>query len=308
MRRDSVTPASSNLDNSATSGGSLSEAQRAHYWEAGYLFPLTVLSEDEVAHYHGQLTDIEREHPPGLPQPLGSYLRIQSHCVLPMAAQLATHPTVLNAVESILGPDLMIWGAEFFIKEAKSDSVVSMHQDLTYWGFGETSDQVTAWIALTPSTVESGCMDLVYGSHKNPILPHTDTHADNNLLSRGQEINVDVSDSDRTHVILQPGQMSLHHGLAIHGSQPNRSEQRRIGFAIRYVNPSAKQTSVRREYAMLARGVDRSDAFIHFCAPTEPFSAASLSLHAEIVDAQSRVLGAGMAADQQLYGGSPGRA
>jgi ectoine hydroxylase-related dioxygenase (phytanoyl-CoA dioxygenase family) len=198
--------------------------------------------------------------------------------------------TVLDAVESIIGPNLMIWGADFFIKEPHSPTRVSMHQDLTYWGFGETSNQVTAWIALSPSTVESGCVDLVKGSHKNPILPHTDTQAEDNILSRGQEVAVDVTDEDRTHIILAPGQMSLHHGLAIHGSNPNSSNERRIGYAIRYINPDAQQQSARREYAMLARGVDRSQAFIHYAPPTSLFSDTSLALYEEIKQMQSKVL------------------
>ena len=180
-----------------------------------------------------------------LPQPLGTYKRVNAHCVMPLAARLAQDRRVLDAVEGILGPDLMIWSAEFFIKEPRTSQIVGMHQDLTYWGLGETSDQVTAWIALSPATRASGCMDFVAGSHKNPIMPHTDTFSENNLLSRGQEIAVDVAEADKTHIELQPGQMSLHHGLTFHGSGPNTSDDRRIGFAIRYLNPNARQAGGR---------------------------------------------------------------
>jgi ectoine hydroxylase-related dioxygenase (phytanoyl-CoA dioxygenase family) len=211
------------------------------------------------------------------------------------------HPAVLNAVESVLGPNIMIWGAEYFIKEAHADSIVSMHQDLTYWGFGETSDQVTAWIALSPSTLESGCMNLVRGSHKNPILEHTDTHAENNLLSRGQEVNVEVEEKDKTPVVLQPGEMSLHHGLTIHGSGPNVSDDRRIGFAIRYINPKARQLAVTREYALMARGVDTTQSFIHYAPPASTFSSTNLAIYEQIRDAQNKVLGAGMEAGRDLY-------
>jgi len=144
-------------------------------------------------------------------------------------------------------------------------------------------------------------MDLVRGSHKNPILPHTDTHAEDNLLSRGQEVAVDVKDVDRTHVELQPGEMSLHHGLAIHGSNPNTSDDRRIGFAIRYISPDARQQSVDREYAILARGVDKTTAFIHYSPPESLFAPARLSLYEEIRAAQTKVLAAGMDAGKQLY-------
>ena len=269
----------------------LSKEQIDAYWRDGYLFPLPVLSAEKTNDFRKQLESIESDSQNQLlKRPLGDYIRTHSDVIIPMAAELAMQPAVLDAVESIIGPNLMIWGADFFIKEPHSPMRVSMHQDLTYWGFGETSNQVTAWIALSPSTVESGCVDLVKGSHKNPILPHTDTQAEDNILSRGQEVAVDVRDEDRTHVVLAPGQMSLHHGLAIHGSNPNSSNERRIGYAIRYINPDAQQQSARREYAMLARGVDRSQAFIHYAPPTALFSDTSLALYEEIKEMQSKVL------------------
>ncbi len=273
----------------------LKKEQVTAYWNDGYLFPLPALSAEQAFDYRQQLESIESNpayH--SLQRPLGDYIRTHTDVVVPMAAELATTPAVLDAVESIIGPDVMIWGADFFIKEANSRAHVTMHQDLTYWGFGETSNQVTAWIALSPSTVESGCVDLVKGSHRNPILPHTDTQAEDNILSRGQEVAVDVREEDRTHVELAPGQMSLHHGLAIHGSNPNTSNDRRIGYAIRYINPEAQQQTPHREYALLARGADRSGAFIHYAPPTSPFSKNSIALYEEIKEQQSKVLMAGL--------------
>ena len=103
-----------------------------------------------------------------------------------------------------------------------------------------------------------------------------------------------MRDEDRSHVVLAPGEMSLHHGLTIHGSNPNVSKDRRIGYAIRYISPDARQKSARREYAMLARGVDRSNSFIHYAPPTSLFSTSSLSLYEEIKTEQSKVLMADM--------------
>lgn len=276
-------------------GNYLSAEQVERYWEDGFLFPIPVLPAEEAQACRAELEQIEQDWQEAeLPRSLAEYLRTSSHCVMPMAAKLALTPTVLDAVESIIGPDIMIWGADFFIKEGNSPHIVTMHQDLTYWGFGETPDQVSAWIALSPSTVESGCMDLVAGSHKQPILPHTDTLAANNLLSRGQEVDVDVRPDDITHVELQPGEMSLHHGKCIHGSGPNTSNDRRIGFAIRYINTKALQQSKAREYAMLARGVDRTQRFIHFAPPVRMFDQADLALYEEMRAEQSKVLAAGL--------------
>lgn len=269
----------------------LNKKQIDAYWNDGYLFPIPVLSGEKANDFRRQLEAVENDKQHNsLDRPLYDYIRTHTDVIMPMAAELATQATVLDAVESIIGPNILIWGADFFIKEADSSTYVTMHQDLTYWGFGETSNQVTAWIALSPSTVKSGCVDLVKGSHKNPILPHKDTQAEDNILSRGQEVTVDVRDEDRTHVVLAPGEMSLHHGLAIHGSNPNSTSERRIGYAIRYINPDAQPLSARREYAMLARGVDRTQAFIHYAPPTTLFSTASLALYEEIKESQNKVL------------------
>ncbi|MBX2881568.1 MAG: phytanoyl-CoA dioxygenase family protein [Granulosicoccus sp.] len=282
------------------------------YWNDGFLFPIRVMEYDQAIDYRRQLEKHEAqfsatgESSIQLNRPFSEYKRVQSSVVMPMAAEMALQPAVLDAVESIIGPNIMVWGAEFFIKEANTPDRVSMHQDLTYWGFGETSNQVTAWIALSPSTLQSGCMDLVKASHKNSILPHKDTYADDNMLSRGQEVEVHVNDDERTHVELQPGEMSLHHGLSIHGSQPNQSDDRRIGFAIRYINPDAQQLGAHRVHAMMARGVDRSEAFIHYAPPASLFHPTSLELYEEIRDHQAKTLGAGMDKSKSLFNHSSG--
>ncbi len=272
------------------------------YWKDGFAFPISVFSPTETAQFRAELEQIEdtwREA--DLPLPLSTYKRVNAHVVMPLATRIALDPRVLDVVEGVLGPDLLLWSAELFIKEPNTTQVVGMHQDLTYWGMGETPDQVTAWIALSPATVESGCMDFVKGSHKNPILPHNDTFSDNNLLSRGQEIAVDVADEDKTHIELKPGQMSLHHGLTIHGSGPNSSDDRRIGLAIRYLNPNAQQKVADRDYAIMARGEDRVGNFVHIPAPTKLFSTEALDLHARIRADQAKALAQGATKSLSLY-------
>ncbi|GAB5437302.1 phytanoyl-CoA dioxygenase family protein [Falsiruegeria mediterranea] len=284
--------------------GRLTEAQKDQYWSEGFLFPIQIMPAEEASDIRAGLEQIERDWlAADLPKPLMTYKRNHAHMVMPLAAKLATDARILDAVEGILGPDLMIWSAEFFIKEPHTKHVVGMHQDLTYWGLGETSDQVTAWVALSPATVASGCMDFVKSSHKNPIMPHNDTFAETNLLSRGQEIAVDVREEDKTHIELQPGQISLHHGLTFHGSGPNVSGDRRIGFAIRYINPNARQEVADRDFAMMARGTDTSGAFIHVPTPTGLFATEALALHHEIQTEQTKALAEGLKKDVSLYQG-----
>lgn len=280
----------------------LTPAEQQAYWDQGYLFPFDLFTAEEVAALRAELETIERDYlDADLPLPLNTYKRVNAHVVMPLAARVAQDPRILDLVEGILGPDLLVWSAEFFIKEPGTKHVVGMHQDLTYWGLGETPDQLTAWLALSPSTHDSGCMEFVAGSHKNPILPHNDTFSDDNLLSRGQEIAVDVPADERTLIELQPGQMSLHHGLTIHGSGPNVSDDRRIGLAIRYLNPKAQQEVADRDFAMLVRGKDEVSNFTHIPAPTGLFSPDALDLYEEIRRTQAKALAQGAEAKVDMY-------
>ncbi len=280
----------------------LTQAQSAQYWKDGYLFPLDILPPEDVKAARAELEQIENDwQAADLPLPLNTYKRVNAHLVMPLAARLALDTRILDRVEGILGPDIMVWSAEFFIKEPNTRHTVGMHQDLTYWGMGETPDQVTAWLALSPATVQSGCMDFVRGSHKNPILPHTDTYSETNLLSRGQEVAVAVTEAEKTHIELAPGQMSLHHGLTIHGSGPNRSDDRRIGLAIRYLNPNARQLVAERDYAILARGRDGQGNFVHVDPPDTLFAAEALELYEQVRRDQRQALAAGASGAVPLY-------
>lgn len=282
--------------------GHLSSNQVEDYWQDGYLFPIPVMSAQDAIALRAELEMIEAEWLDNdLPKPLNVYKRFNSHCVLPFAHRIGTDPGILDVVEGILGPDLLIYGVEFFIKEPNTTQIVGMHQDLTYWGFGAIDGMITAWLSLSPATPESGGMDFVRGSHKNPILPHEDTFDKNNLLSRGQEIRVDVAEEDKVPIEIHPGQISLHHGLTIHGSGPNTTDDRRIAAVIRYCRPDVGEHAAAKNYAMQARGADRLGHFIHFAAPSQPFTPASLARYDEIRAAQGKILMAGAAANKGLY-------
>jgi len=282
--------------------GRLSDALVRQYWEDGYLFPLPALTPKEALSYRAKIEAIERDWlDNGLPLPLNTYKRINAHVVMPMVAQIGLHPAVLDVVEGILGPDIMVFSGEFFIKEARTNHIVSMHQDLTYWGLGAIDGLVTAWIPLSPATPQSGCMDFVRGSHKNAILPHEDTFDENNLLSRGQEVKVDVGRDEKTAIEIHPGQMSLHHGLTIHGSGPNISDDRRIACVIRDIRPDMQQQVGEKDHAMLARGADRHGNFIHVPPPRQNFDPAAMTLYEEMRIAQSKVMMKGASAKTEMY-------
>ena len=265
--------------------GTLTGHQVERYERDGFLFPIDAMTAEEAAACRHRLERTEKDYAASRHhRPLSHYLMGGgSHVVCPLASDLCRHPGIVDASESLLGPDLMVWGVSFFIKEPDDGRFVTWHQDLAYWGFGETADQATAWIALTPSTVENGCMRFVVGSHRRRLVPHRESRSRANLLSRGQEIEVEVDEREATDIVLAAGQCSFHHGLMFHSSGPNRSKDRRIGVAIRYVNPNARQADGSKEHALLVRGMDREQNFIHFAPPRRGFGAAEIALHEEIM-------------------------
>ncbi len=275
----------------------LSPAKR--YRRDGFVFPLDILDSAQAKHYREKLEVIESRYPEGsLPRPLNQYLRVNAQYVLPLAAELALYTPILDIIESILGTDILVWSCEFFIKEPGTQKVVSWHQDLTYWGMGETDEEVTAWLALSPSTLESGCMRFVPGSHLQTLQPHQDTFDDENLLSRGQEIAVAVDENDALPVLLAPGQMSLHHGRMFHASGPNSATDRRIGVAIRYVSPTVTPQFNTHDYALLARGNAKTRHWVTLAAPELAFSPTALDDYERILKQQSNALTQG--AEQQV--------
>jgi ectoine hydroxylase-related dioxygenase (phytanoyl-CoA dioxygenase family) len=262
----------------------LAEDAAVRYHRDGYLSPIRVFSPEAALAYRGKLEAIEAS---GL-LPAGA-LRSKCHLLLTWVDEIVRHPKVLDAVEAIIGPNILVWGTSFFIKEPRNKSFVSWHQDLTYWGL-EPAEIVTAWIALSESTHENGAMRVVPGSHTLEVLPHADTFAPENLLSRGQEIRVDVDAAKAVALELEPGQMSLHHVKLIHGSEPNPSLKRRIGLAVRYVPTHVRQTAGMVDSAMLVRGVDSFGHFHGEERPQSDLSPAALAHHAEVTSAAARIL------------------
>jgi len=183
----------------------------------------------------------------------------------------------------------MVWGSGHFIKEANTTSYVSWHQDLTYWGL-DKAEEVTLWVALSPATVASGCMRFIPGTHREQIVPHTDKFADDNLLTRGQELAVEVNEADAVDVVLQPGQASVHHGHLFHASGPNTTNDRRIGAAIRYIVPSMKARSGPETEMFLVAGEDRYGHFTLVDGPKERMAEADFARVAADNERRSAIL------------------
>ncbi|HEX5482708.1 MAG TPA: phytanoyl-CoA dioxygenase family protein [Terriglobia bacterium] len=243
--------------------GGLSAAQIQAYQERGYYFPLQVLTSDETQEYLGDYHVHVERHSQRLKAltPREQYLVLsETHTYLNWVYRIVSHPKVLDYVESILGPNLLVWGTRWFSKMPGDKAFVSWHQDGTYWGL-RPPRVTTAWVALSESKPENGGLRVVPGSHRGDYLPQRDTYDPANALSRGQEIAVEVDEAQAVDLALEPGQMSLHHIGIVHGSKANTSQKPRIGLAIRYITPEVVQDGSERSLAMLVRG---RDGFGHF--------------------------------------------
>jgi ectoine hydroxylase-related dioxygenase (phytanoyl-CoA dioxygenase family) len=236
----------------------------ASYARDGFFFPCDVVSEAQAAQLLADLEAAEAEV--ASDRARLSMLRGYPARFLPSFDRLIRHPRLIAAVSQLIGPDLLVWGSGLFIKEAASKSFVSWHQDLNYWGL-DGANEVTAWVALTPATVENGCMRFVPGSHEHDLVDHVDSFAPDNLLTRGQEIAVQVDEASAVDVVLRAGQASLHHGHLYHASGPNRTPARRVATAIRYVATSMKQKTGDK---LLVSHVSGHDRYGHFNVAPPP--------------------------------------
>jgi len=276
----------------------LSKSEAAAYGERGYHFPIDVMSEAEAAGLHERLIESGRL----VGGRLEGRMNQKPHLLFPWIADLVRDARVLDAVESVLGPNLLCWSSQFFMKQPGDGAFVSWHQDATYWGLN-SPDVLTAWIALTPSTREAGCMRVIPGSQHRQ-LAHADTFDEQNMLSRGQEVAVAVDEAQAVDIELRPGQMSLHHVLIVHGSDPNRAALPRIGLAVRYAPTHIRQVDGERSGATLVRGRDAEGYFDLEPPPEADLHPAALERHRRILDRQLGVLYSGAAKPGKLGPGA----
>jgi ectoine hydroxylase-related dioxygenase (phytanoyl-CoA dioxygenase family) len=263
----------------------LTAAEKAAYDRDGYVFPVRVMDAAEAAAARARVEAFERS----LGGPLPKELRHKPHLYSTTIDAIVRSPAILDRVEGILGPDILCWETVLFIKEPRDPAYISWHQDVAYWGL-EPYDILTAWVALSPSTRETGCMRVLPGSHAGEIAAHKDTFAPNNMLSRGQEMQVEVDESKVADIVLKPGEMSLHHVKIAHGSDPNTGSDRRIGLAIRYIPTSVRQSIAANDTATLVRGVDRFGHFEPEPRATADFSPEGLAVQKRLRERRMGIL------------------
>jgi hypothetical protein len=284
-------------------GKVLDEQAVARYRNDGFYSPLRIFSEAQAGALRASIEAVEAERGPvfteNRPRPgdsfKGSY-RFKSHLLFKWLADAIRHPRILDAVEDLIGPDILCWTTHWFIKEAHSPHYVSWHQDSNYWGL-ETDDLVSVWLAVSPATIASGCLRLLPGSQRLPPMQHVDTYAEHNMLTRGQSIE-GVDESKAVDLELAPGEVALFDYRLVHASNPNGSDDRRIGIGIRYIPPSARQVVNDWDSASLLRGTDRFGHFELEPAPGCDFDPAAVAMHAKSDQAQRKVYYSGAGAEQ----------
>jgi ectoine hydroxylase-related dioxygenase (phytanoyl-CoA dioxygenase family) len=259
----------------------LSPDQVARYRRDGYLYPLPCLASEETARHRRDLEDYERRSG----EQATLIIRNKGHLKLRSLYELTRDPRILDAVEQVIGANIMCWSSSLFVKDAKDPAFVAWHQDSYYWGL-DRPDVVSAWIAFAPSTLENGAMQVIPGSHLWPEAPHAKSAPGSpNMLFTHEEIAVEVDESQAVSLVLKEGEMSLHHVGIVHGSPPNRSSGRRYGYAIRYVATHVKQRGD-MPYASLVRGRDDYGYYRAEPVPNGDFDPAVMALFPNVKPAQ----------------------
>ena len=241
----------------------LTTEQLDHYKNKGYISPVNALSSIEAKEIRDEIEKIEKKWPKALEGINRNYV----HLISPVFNKVCLNKNILDAVESIIGKNILICGTTLFIKNPKEKGFVSFHQDAKYIGL-EPHNWVTVWVAITDANENNGCMRMLSGSHKENLRHHEQKFDENNLLTRGQTIkNVSLDKTDP--VILKAGQMSLHHPKIVHGSGLNYSDDRRIGFVIQsYIGSNVDQV-LGKMYVQKARGEDKYKYHEYSNIPTE---------------------------------------
>ncbi len=267
----------------------LSASQVNQFREQGYVAPIRVMSASQALELRERLETFEQ----GNDKIRKKALHMKPHLLLPWLNDLVRSAGIVDAIEDLYGENLLCWTSSFFIKNAQDPAFVSWHQDSTYWGLSKP-DVVTAWVALSESNESNGAMQVVPGTHLLDQMPHRDTFSEHNLLTRGQEVAVDVDPSKAVSLELEPGEMSLHHVRIVHGSPPNASDKRRIGFAIRYIPTYVRQLEG-DDSATLVRGIDTYQTFEHEPKPSVELDPELVALHQQIGERHQQILYKGAA-------------
>ena len=256
----------------------LTPDQVDRYKRDGFAFPASVLTPDEVGWMRADLEawEARQGHPLDFPEKSKSYL------LYGWADALVHHPRVLDAVEDVIGPDILVYHSTMWIKEARTPAHVRWHQDGAYF-FLDPLEHVTAWVALSEASEKAGCMRVVPGTHRLPMIEHDDKPSPHNMIKRGQGISDRFDGEAGVSMPLAAGEMSLHHTALVHCSPGNDNDDRRMGLGISFIPAHVKPLGPVKPSALLVRGTDRYGHFVPEARLGTPMSPEAQAAHAEAV-------------------------
>lgn len=260
----------------------LTEKQTEHYRRTGQVGPVAILSVEEVDYYRSNLEAAEAALGDPLSRVPGQF-RAKTHLLYTWMDGLVRHPGILDAVESLIGPDILLYHLTCWIKEPGDGSFVSWHQDGTYFNL-TPAEHVTAWVALSDATPESGCMRMLPGSHQGGQQDHEKGRADGNLLSNGQQVALEIDENKAIDIVVPSGSVSFHHTHIVHSSGPNNSDDRRIGIGISYIPTRVRFLGEGRVPAALVRGHDEYGHFDPEERPKADLDEGARNFHAAACD------------------------
>lgn len=266
-------------------GKLLNKNQIEFFNNNGFLFPLKIMSAETAYRYRKKLEIFEKNKG----HVISGIDRHKSHLLFHWVYEIVRNKNILDAVEDLLGQNILCWSSNFFIKEPKDNTYVSWHQDSEYWGL-EPDDVITAWIALSDANIDTGPMEVIPKSHKWENQIHEETFQKDNLLSRGQEIKNIPNADEAVAMPLNAGEISLHHVKLAHSSRINNTSDRRIGLAIRYTSTAVMQKNSSKDSALLMRGEDNYSNFIHEVPPKKDNDIEAIKNHKIASELHTKIL------------------
>lgn len=284
MRDDSSPPTQAgglvdagNLRAPSALGLGLSASELERYRRDGWLSPLRAFDGSSARHYRARLEAGERAHG------LDADQRRKLHLYLSWVDEIIRLPSILDPIESIIGPDILVYHITLWLKEPRSEAFISWHQDSTYFGLEPDDQHLTAWVALSDSHAASGCVQVLPGSHTAGQQPHHARLDPDNLFRTGQTVELGEAAREVETMPLTPGEFSLHHTHLLHNSMPNQSDDRRIGLGISYIPTHCRCKSPTRLSATLVRGIDRYGHFDLDPRPARDFDPRAIATHRQAV-------------------------
>ncbi|MEC7536895.1 MAG: phytanoyl-CoA dioxygenase family protein [Pseudomonadota bacterium] len=251
----------------------------------GYVTPVRIMDAAEAGTLRAKLEATEAARG----GKLAPTERSKAHMLFKWLDDLIRDPRVLDPIEQLIGPNILCWNTLFWIKEAQSPSFVSWHQDTKYWGLS-SERVITAWLALSPASLDAGCMRVMPRTHIGDVLPHDDQYHQDNLLTRGQQITEGVDDAEAIYMPLQVGEMSLHNYRLAHASGPNNTDDRRIGVSMHFMPTETGQIVGNWDSAALVRGEDTFGNFTHTPIPAADFDEEAVAFHAKAAQAINEIV------------------